>query len=249
MDNQPLLQRHLQCTAQSTAQSALVAASMLLLFLWSAAWLFDIAEPVVRATSVVIVIIAFLAVGVRLARRGARSMETGSATAGKPASHHHERAVLPDSSLHALSAPEVHGKRWSVEVFANMDAQRFAAVCETWFAWAGFEASQESHRTPDGVDIWLHGRQITGPVAIVRCQYALNKPVGLQDLCAFQGIVASCKGAHGTFTTTSTYTPEALQFADDNGIEVVDGRGLIRRILTRTRQSQQALLQVAYHGR
>ena len=77
----------------------------------------------------------------------------------------------------------------------------------------------------------------------------LDKPIGLQELREFQGVVSSCPHAHGTFTTTSTYTPEALQFARENGIEVVDGRGLLRRILTRTRQSQQALLAVAYHGR
>ncbi len=140
-------------------------------------------------------------------------------------------------------------KRWSLDVFANIDAQRFAAVCETWFSWAGFDTRHESHRTHEGVDIWLHAPRLPGPVAIVRCKHAHDKPVGLQDLRDFQSVVSTCKDAHGTFTTTSTYTPEALQFAKENGIEVVDGRGLLRRILTRTRRSQQALLAVAYHGR
>ena len=83
----------------------------------------------------------------------------------------------------------------------------------------------------------------------MRCKHAQSKPIGLQELREFQGVVASCKDAHGTFTTTSSFTPEALLFAQENGIEVVDGPGLLRRILTRTRRSQQALLAVAYHGR
>ena len=143
----------------------------------------------------------------------------------------------------------LHGKRWSLDVFANIDAQRFAAVCETWFSWAGFDTRRESHRTHEGVDIWLHASRLPGPVAIVRCKHAPNQPVSLQELREFQGVVSTCKDAHGTFTTTSTYTPEALQFAEEHGIEVVDGRDLLRRILTRTRHSQQVLLAVAYHGR
>ena len=142
----------------------------------------------------------------------------------------------------------VLGQHWSLDVFAAIDTQRFAAVCETWFSWAGFETRSETHRTKQGVDIWLHAAKMPGPVAIVRCTHWLNKPVGLQDMKDFSGLVATCKSARGTFTTTSTYTPEALQFAKENGIDAVDGRSLLRRIQTRTQQSQQALLAVAYHG-
>ena len=142
----------------------------------------------------------------------------------------------------------LRGKRWGLDVFAAIDAQRFAAVCETWFSWAGFETRSETHRTREGVDIWLHATRMSGPVAIVRCTHWLNKPVGLRDMKDFLDLVATCKSAHGTFTTTSTYTPEALQFAKENGIDAVDGRSLLRRIQTRTQHSQQALLAVAYHG-
>jgi restriction system protein len=134
-------------------------------------------------------------------------------------------------------------------VFAHIDAQRFAAVCETWFSWAGFDTRHECHRTQEGVDIWLHAPRMPGPVAIVRCKHAQDKPVGLQELRDFQGVVSASKDTHGTFTTTSTYTAEAQQFAKENGIELVDGRALLRRIQTRTRQRQQRLLAVAYHGR
>ena len=133
-------------------------------------------------------------------------------------------------------------------MFAAIDAQRFAAVCETWFSWAGFDTRSQAHRTNEGVDIWLHAARMPGPVAIVRCKHWLNKPVGLQEMKEFSGLVDTYQSAHGTYTTTSTYTPEALQFAREHGIDAVDGRGLLRRIQTRTRQRQQALLAVAYNG-
>ena len=53
-----------------------------------------------------------------------------------------------------LSSPEndefngpSSGRHWSLDVFAAIDAQRFAAVCETWFSWAGFDTRSQSNRT------------------------------------------------------------------------------------------------------
>lgn len=243
MSSRPPLSRFpLQSPVQSLAQSVLVGAALLLMLTWLGAWVFAWEQPQVLATTLVIVIVALLAVALRVAH--------GNMPDTAPARNNSHEAT-PDNGLDlgADDTSSLSGKRWSLDVFANIDAQRFAAVCETWFSWAGFDTRHESHRTQEGVDIWLHAARLPGPVAIVRCKLAQDKPVGLQELREFQGVVSTCKDAHGTFTTTSTYTPEALQFARENGIEVVDGRALLRRILTRTRQSQQALLAVAYHGR
>lgn len=234
-----------QATLQSIAQSVLVGASLVLMLTWIAAWIFEWQQPVVLALTLVIVIVALLAVVARLASRDAAASAVpapGGAT-DTETNPSYAHADTPDTLA------SLNGKCWSLDVFAHIDAQRFAAVCETWFSWAGFDTRHECRRTQEGVDIWLHAPRLPGPVAIVRCKHVPDKPVGLQELREFQGVVSTCKDAHGTFTTTSTYTPEALQFAEENGIEVVDGRALLRRILTRTRHSQQALLAVAYHGR
>lgn len=241
----PLPRLALQPQSPSAAQSILVGASLLLLMSWLAAWVFGWDQAQVLAATLVIVVVGLLAIA-------ARTLGADTARAGVPTparSVASGAAPVDGQSTPAGDPSPLHGKRWSLDVFTHIDAQRFAAVCETWFSWAGFDTRHESHRTQEGVDIWLHAPRLPGPVAIVRCKHAPDKPVGLQELREFQGVVSTCKDAHGTFTTTSTYTPEALQFAKDHGIEVVDGRALLRRILTRTRQSQQALLAIAYHGR
>lgn len=251
MDHHPPLQRLLpQSTMRSTAPSTLIGACLLLILTWFSAWLFHLSQPVVLATSLLIVVLALATVGLRRAsgnRQRSSKMATPRADLGETPGDHTGSDTI--DTRKGSSATAMRGKRWSLEVFANIDAQRFASVCETWFTLAGFDTRRECHRTPHGVDIWLHAPRVPGPVAIVRCKHAQDRPVGVQELREFQGIVSTCKDAHGTFTTTSTYTPEALQFAKENGIEVVDGRDLLRRILTRTRRSQQALLAVAYLGR
>ena len=226
-----------------------VAASLVVI--WTGAWLLHLEKFDVLAASLTVIVLGLAVVKIRIVlerkyERGGESPGRGGKTFTGPAglqSPHAGRDIAGDQPIANLN-----GRRWSLDVFAAIDAQRFAAVCETWFSWAGFDTRSEAHRTDEGVDIWLHAARMPGPVAIVRCKHWRNKPVGLQDMKEFLGLVANFQSAHGTYTTTSTYTPEALQFAKENGIDAVDGRGLLRRIQTRTRQRQQALLAVAYSG-
>lgn len=233
----------------SFAQSVMVAGTLAWLLALLGGWLLGLGQTVILAASLAIVLLSLSAIGLRLAL-GRDSDEDLT----RP-NHHRATGDTPsDTTADAcataadVTSGTLQGKRWSLDVFAAIDAQRFAAVCETWFSWAGFDTRYESHRNQDGVDIWLHAARLPGPVAIVRCKHTQDKPVGLREMQDFQSVMAKFRSAHGTFTTTSTYTPEALQFARENDIEAVDGKALLRRILTRTRQSQQALLSVAYHG-
>jgi hypothetical protein len=227
----------------SFAQSALIAGTLLLLLAMVCGWLLELGQPIMLAIALVIVVLTLSTIGLQLAFAD-RNTPPRADTAARRQPASSAEALQDDSAGGPLQ-----GKRWSLDVFASIDAQRFAAVCETWFSWAGFDTRYESHRTNEGVDIWLHAARLPGPVAIVRCKHTPDEPVSLREMQEFQGVVANCKSAHGTFTTTSTYTPEALQFAREHDIEAVDGKALLRRIQTRTRQSQQALLAVAYHGR
>ena len=232
---------------------ALLATAGLLGTLWLFTWWFEVNHAIALALGLVTLVIGLMAygIGLALARRqqeqllAARRNPQAAASTPPATRRHDDPIALADSPQFSA---RLNGKRWSLDVFEAIDAQRFAAVCETWFAWAGFDTRCESHRTNEGVDIWLHAAKMPGPVAVVRCKHWLDKPVGVQEMREFAGLMATLKSVHGTYTTTSTYTPEALQLAKEHGIDAVDGRGLLRRIQTRTRQRQQALLAVAFSG-
>ena len=137
---------------------------------------------------------------------------------------------------------------WSPAVFAAIEWRRFEAVCEVLFGQAGFETKSQSHGADGGVDIWLHSRNAEGPVAVVQCKHWQGKAVGVKELREFFGVMASHQLKRGTYATTSTYTPDALRFAKDNGINALDGQGLLALIAKRTPEQQKALLDVAYEG-
>ncbi len=218
----------------------LCAVATLMALVWIASRLFDMDDSSALGISLALAALGLLAIVTRKVLAGRDYADDARLQEARPS--------VAGGGAMDLTSTALGGKRWSLDVFAAIDAQRFAAVCETWFSWAGFDTRTQSHRTDGGVDIWLHAARMPGPVAIVRCKHWLNRPVGLQEMKDFLGVVANFQSAHGTYTTTSTYTPEALQFARDNGIDAVDGRGLLRRIQTRTRQRQQDLLAIAYSG-
>lgn len=60
--------------------------------------------------------------------------------------------------------------------------------------------------------------------------------------------MASHQPKLGTYATTSTCTPDAQQFAKANGINALEGAGLLKLMATRTPEQQQALLDVALEG-
>lgn len=242
------LQDHASPEPRRVSWPVLPLTAAMLSAIWALAWWFEAKLSLVMAMSLVTLAVGLTAHGIagalasRLGAQG-RAAAAGRNAGERPASRRHD-----DALDNPLFSAQLNGRRWTLDVFEAIDAQRFAAVCETWFAWAGFDTRSEAHRTDEGVDIWLHAAKVPGPVAIVRCRHWLDKPVGLQEMKDFMGVMASFQSVHGTYTTTSTYTPEALQFARENGIDAVDRRGLLRRIQTRTRQRQQALLAVAFNG-
>ncbi|TAG25855.1 MAG: restriction endonuclease [Burkholderiales bacterium] len=156
----------------------------------------------------------------------------------------HTRALSPAAG----TAPE-RATAWSPAVFEAIEWRRFEAVCEALFAQAGFETKSQSHGADGGVDIWLYSRHSKDSVAlIVQCKHWRGKEVGVKELREFLGVMASNKIMRGTYATTSTYTSEALKFANSNGISALDANGLLALIAKRSEPQQQALLDVAYEG-
>ncbi len=157
----------------------------------------------------------------------------------------HERSAPASRSA---ASPNLRAVAWSAQVFEAIEWRRFEAVCEALFAQAGFETKSQSHGADGGVDIWLHSRSAADPVAVVQCKHWRSKPVGVKELREFLGVMASHQLKRGTYATSSRYTADAQEFAKNNGINALDGGGLLALIAKRTPEQQQTLLDVAYEG-
>lgn len=140
-------------------------------------------------------------------------------------------------------------QEWNAALFDVIEWRRFEAMVEALFAQAGFETKTQSHGADEGIDIWLYSRNNPGaPVSVVQCKHWQGKRVGVDKVRELRGVMAAKNVSKGQFATTSTFTEDAISFADGNGINLLDVQGLLALIATRTQAQQEALLAVALEG-
>jgi restriction system protein len=138
---------------------------------------------------------------------------------------------------------------WGPEVFSVIEWRRFEAVVEKLFQQAGFETRSQSHGADGGVDVWLHSRHDPGkPISLVQCKHWQGKRVGVDKIRELRGVMAAHDVRRGQFATTSSFTPDAVEFARANSIHLLDVDALLALISQRTPDQQRELLSVAYEG-
>lgn len=144
---------------------------------------------------------------------------------------------------------QMRPEKWSEAVFNAIEWRRFEAVIETLFQQAGFETKSQTHGADGGVDVWLYARnQPNAPVGVVQCKHWQGKRVGVDKIRELRGVMAAHSLKRGQFATTSTFTDDAMTFARENSINLLDVSGLLALIAKRTPDQQQALLAVALEG-
>jgi restriction system protein len=203
--------------------------------------------------------------GILIFRR-ARSMPQTAPPTARPSQARKSARSTPDPSMSADvifaemntalgEATRRHGSApqaptaWGKEVFNVIEWRRFEALVEALFAQAGFETKSQSHGADEGIDIWLYSHSNPGsPVSIVQCKHWQGKKVGVDKVRELRGVMAAKNVSRGQFATTSTFTDEAVAFAKDNGVNLLDVQGLLALIAKRTQDQQTALLNVALEG-
>lgn len=189
-----------------------------------------------------------------------RSGEGQALPAGKPPRGVRETAgtsVLPPAvrsqNLYELwksnaSTVPSRADQWSLELLRVIDWKRFEEVCAEYFRVCGFHAETQSHGPDGGVDVTLYApRDRTSIANIVQCKQ-WSRPVGPKPLRELLGVMTAKGVARGTFVTASTFNEQAESFAAENRIHLIDGAGLLKRILDRSPEDQQRLLRVATEG-
>ena len=148
----------------------------------------------------------------------------------------------------ASAAPE-RPQQWGKAVFDVIEWRRFEAVVERLFQQAGFETKSQSHGADQGVDVWLYSRNQPGdPVSLVQCKHWQGKRVGVDKIRELRGVMAAHNVKRGQFATTSTFTPDAITFASENGVNLLDVNGLLGLIARRSTDEQAEMLAVALDG-
>ena len=154
----------------------------------------------------------------------------------------------PESRLWSAT-PRPVPQSWGAEVFDVIEWRRFEAVVEALFAQAGFQTKSQSHGADEGVDIWLYSRNNPGtPVSVVQCKHWQGKRVCVDKVRELRGVMAAKGVSRGQFATTSMFTDEAISFAKESGVNLLDVKKLLALIAERNKEQQRALLSIALRG-
>jgi restriction system protein len=146
---------------------------------------------------------------------------------------------------HALTA---RPDKWTLDLLRSIDWKRFEELCAEYFRICGFRATTQSHGPDGGIDIKLYApNQPDKVVNVVQCKQ-WSRMVGPKAIRELLGVMTANALSRGVFVTSSSFNDEATQFARENGIHLIDGVALLRKILDRSPEEQATLLGVATDG-
>ena len=150
-------------------------------------------------------------------------------------------------SLDANPGAKVDITRWNGELLTVLEWKRFEEVCAGLFERLGFKTKMFASGADGGVDIRLYQPPSNLPVAIVQCK-AWTRKVGVNVVRELRGVMAAEGVAEGIFSTTSTYSDDAIAFAGANHIDLLDGNKVLDTILKLPEEQQASLLRLATAG-
>jgi restriction system protein len=165
------------------------------------------------------------------------------------ASNQQSNPLLSERSPKSAEKPINTPTEWSAEVVRIIEWRRFEALVETLFQQTGFRTESQSHGADEGVDIWLFPvTPNSAPIGLVQCKHWNKKSVGVDKVRELAGVMASKKIGRAQFVTSSSFTPEAIRFAKESDINLIDRERLLSLITSRSVDQQAALLNIALEG-
>lgn len=139
-------------------------------------------------------------------------------------------------------------KQWTLEALRELEWKRFEMLCARYYEAMGFKSETLRCGADGGIDVKLFRIDPSKPIAIVQCKAWNSSQVGVAPVRELLGVMASEKVARGIFLTTSTFTKDALAFAEANPLQLLDGPGFLNKIQDLPETAKLELLSFAFAG-
>jgi restriction system protein len=138
--------------------------------------------------------------------------------------------------------------QWTLEALKALEWKRFELLCARYYEAMGFKSETIRCGADGGIDVKLFRIDPSKPIAIVQCKAWNSSQVGVAPVRELLGVMTSEKVARGIFLTTSTFTKDALAFAEANPIQLLDGPGFLKKIQDLPEAAKMELHSFAFAG-
>lgn len=143
---------------------------------------------------------------------------------------------------------EAAAQDWNLNVLRTLEWKRFEALCVKYYEAVGFKSKVTRRGADGGIEVKLYKHEPDQPIAIVRCKAWDNTVIDVKEVHELMAVMKYEKVARGVFITTGRYTDEAQTLAASKPVQLLDGPGLLRKMVKLPEERQQKLLRYALKG-
>lgn len=158
-----------------------------------------------------------------------------------------DRSASRDAK-HATSISASPITRLTRDSLGRLEWRRFEELTQGYFEKTGWSAKRSAVGADGGIDIFLKKEGSDKPVACVQCKQRCNEIIGVKFIREFFGVIVSEGIAEGYFVTTSTFSDEAIRFAQGKPLHLITGDDLIKRFAELPSEQHESIVRHAFRG-
>jgi restriction system protein len=136
---------------------------------------------------------------------------------------------------------------WTEQFVKSLEWKRFEEVCAEFLKIKNYNAGGTCIGADGGIDIKVQDENGL-IIAIAQCKAFDSKQVGVALIRELFGIMASEKVEQGLFFTTSTFSDDAVEFAKNNNITLIDLKSFVSLVNALNGDSRKRLYDVSTQG-
>lgn len=138
---------------------------------------------------------------------------------------------------------------WTIELLRSLEWKRFELLAAEYFRLLGKRVETISHGSDGGIDARIYAKSSSVLEYAIQCK-AWSKMVGVSPVRELFGVMAHESAGKGIFMTTSSFSPDAKQFAEEHRdkLFLIDGEKFISMILKLPEGKKAQLLAFATEG-
>jgi len=136
--------------------------------------------------------------------------------------------------------------KWTKAFLKSLEWKRYEEVCMEYLRLKNCDANVTCIGADGGIDIKIHDKN-GSLFAIGQCK-SWAKPIGVSLIRELYGIMASERANYGIFLTTSTFSQEAIKFAENKRLILVDADEFINLISELKEDDKRKIDRIATEG-
>ncbi|PLT20486.1 hypothetical protein CXP34_02520 [Ralstonia mannitolilytica] len=137
---------------------------------------------------------------------------------------------------------------WTLEALQQLEWKRFEMLCVWYYEAKGFTVETVPQGADGGADATLYMKGKADPIALVQCR-AWSAPVKVTPVRALGGVMHAKKVERGIFWSRTGFVGKPVKdYAEEAGIQLLDGAGIVERIRALDAEKRDELLTRAFEG-